>query len=233
MNSIKKQARIAGLLYLLVAIISPIGIMYVPGKLIVRGDATATADNIRASESLFRIGIASELAGALLMACVVLQLFWLFKPVNEKLAWLMLIWGALLSIPMTFLNTINELAALVLVRGPDFLSAYTRAEMDSLSYLFLHLHGKTMQVAQIFWGLWLFPFGMLVIRSGFVPRFLGILLYIAGLGYCIDAVVTLLLPQHAEAVGRITFVAFFGELPIILWLLIWGAKEKPSHAPAL
>jgi len=222
----------AGLLYLLVAVIAPIGIMYVPGKLIVHNDATATADNIRASESLFRIGIASELVGATLMAFVVLQLFWLFKPVNEKLAWLMLVLGALLSIPMSFLSTINELAALVLARGGDFLSAFTTAELDSLSYLFLRLHSKTLQVAQIFWGLWLFPFGMLVMRSGFIPRFFGLLLFIAGVGYLTDAVVSLLLPQHVEAVGQITFVMIFGELPIILWLLIWGARERPAVAPA-
>ncbi len=120
----------------------------------------------------------------------------------------------------------------MLVRGGDFLSAFTGAELDHLSYLFLRLHSKTLQVAQIFWGLWLFPFGMLVMRSGFIPRFFGLLLFVAGLGYLTDAVVSLLLPQHAEAVGQVTFVMIFGEVPIILWLLIWGARERSSHAPA-
>jgi hypothetical protein len=232
MSSIKKQARVAGLLYLLVAIIAPIGIMYVPGKLIVRGDATATADNIRAFESLFRIGIASELVGAILMIFVVVALFWLFKGVNEKLAWQMLILGALISAPMSLLNGVNNLAALVLVGGPDFLSVFDQNELDALAYMFLRLHYLVIVVAQVFWGLWLFPFGMLVIRSGFIPRVLGYLLYIAGLGYLVDTTFALLLPQFMSTVSQITLVMNVGELPIVLWLLIWGAKEQPSQAPA-
>jgi hypothetical protein len=232
MNSIKKQARIAGLLYLLLAIPAPIGLVYVPSKLIVSGDATATADRIRAFESLLRIGIASELFTQIIFIFVVLALYRLFKAVNETLARQMVILGALVSVPIVFLNVLNEIAALVLVSGADFLSVFDKSQLDSLAYLFLHLHSQGIDVVAIFWGLWLFPFGMLVIQSGFIPRILGVLLMIAGFGNVVGSVTTLLLPQYAKLVGQFATVLAFGELPIIFWLLIWGAKVKPSDAPA-
>ncbi len=232
MSSIKKQARLAGWLYLLVVVVAPFGMMYVPGELIVSGDATATADLIRNSQLLFRLGILSELVGAILMTFVVVALYWLFKAVDEKLALLMLILGALISAPISLLNGVNNMAALALARGANSLSVFGPAELDSLSYLFLLLHTKTIMVGQIFWGLWLFPFGMLVMRSGFIPRFLGVLLFIAGFGYLIDTATALLLPQFKPTVTQITLIMNIGEMPIVFWLLIWGAKEKPAQAQA-
>src|SRR6202045_1766287 len=182
MSSIKKQARFAGLLYLLASLPAPFGLIYVPNTLIVTGDATATADHVRASETLLRLGIASELIGSIVFIFVVLALYRLFKGVNEKQALAMAIL-ILFSIPISLLNVINEIAALVLVSGANFLSVFEKGQLDALAYLFLRLHGQGFVVAGIFWGLWLFPFGILVIRSGFIPRFLGSLLFIAGFGY--------------------------------------------------
>src|SRR5216684_7498084 len=199
MNSIKKQARLAGLLYLLASIPAPFGLIYVPGKLIVPGDATATADHVRASETLLRLGIASELIGFIIFIFVVLALYRLFKAVNEKHALAMAIL-LLVSIPISLLNVLNEIAALVLVSGADFLSAFEKGQLDALAYLFLRLHGQGFIVAQIFWGLWLFPFGMLVIRSGFIPRVLGVLLLIAGSAYVVTSFTSLLLPRYAHVV---------------------------------
>lgn len=232
MNSTKKQARRAGLLYLLASIPAPIGFMYVPGKLIVSGDATATADRIKASESLLRIGIASELLTKVVFIFLVLALYRLFKAVNETLARQMVILGALVSAPIIFLNVLNEIAALILVSGADFLSVFDKRQLDALAYLFLRLHSQGIEVVAIFWGLWLFPFGMLVIRSGFIPRVLGILLMIAGFGNLAGSFTTLLLPQYAEIVGQFAMALAFGELPIIFWLLIWGARVPRSDAPA-
>jgi hypothetical protein len=232
MNSIKKQARMAGLLYLLGSIPAPIGFMYVPSKLIVSGDATATADRIRASESLLRIGIASELLTKVVFIFLVLALYRLFKAVNETLARQMVILGALVSAPIIFLNVLNEIAALILVSGADFLSVFDKRQLDALAYLFLRLHSQGIDVVAIFWGLWLFPFGMLVMRSGFIPRILGVLLIIAGFGNLAGSFTTLLLPQYAKVVGQFAMALAFGELPIIFWLLIWGAKVQPSGAPA-
>ena len=232
MNSTKKQARYAGLLYLLIGITAPIGLVYVPGKLIVPGDATATADRIRAAGSLLRIGIASELFHQVIGIFLVLALYRLFKAVNERHAVLMVILGSLVSLPIVFLNVLNEIAALVLVSGASFLSVFSKLQLDALAYLFLRLHGQGLEVAAIFWGLWLFPFGMLVIRSGFIPRFLGVLLMIAGVAYLASSFTSLIMPGYAHAVGQYAGLLEIAELPIIFWLLIWGAKVKRSDAPA-
>jgi Domain of unknown function (DUF4386) len=231
MNSTKKAARKAGLLYFLLAITAPIGLLYVPGRLIVPGDATATADRIRASGWLLRIGIASELFHQALAIFLVLALYRLFKAVDEKQAVLLVILGALVSVPIMFVNVLNEIAALILVGGADFLKAFDKSELDALAYLFLRLHGQGIVVASVFWGLWLFPFGILVIRSGFIPRVLGVLLMIAGSAYPISSFTSLLLPQYGRLVGQFAMVLEFGELPIVFWLLIWGAKPQAAQVP--
>ena len=226
MESIRKQARAAGLLYLLVGITAPIGLLYVPGKIIVRGDATATADHIRAAESLLRLGIATELFHQAVAVFLVLALYRLFRPVNEGLAKQLVALGALVSVPIAFLNVLNEIAALILVSGAGWLSVFEKQELDALAYLFMRLHGQGLTVASVFWGLWLFPFGLLVIQSGFIPRLPGYLMMIAGFGYLIDATGTLVLPQFARLAGQIAGPMEFGEIPIMLWLLIWGARPQ-------
>jgi hypothetical protein len=132
MNPTKKQARIAGLWYLLLGITAPIGLVYVPAKLIVPGNATATADHLRASESLLRIGIGSELFHQVIGVFLVLALYRLFKAVNQKYAVLMVIFS-LLSVPIVFLNVLNNIAAIVLVSGADFLSVFERHQLDALA----------------------------------------------------------------------------------------------------
>jgi hypothetical protein len=231
-RSLQQQARSAGFLYLLLALTAPLGLLYVPGKLIVSGNATATADNIRASEWLLRLGIASELIHQIIVIFVVLALYRLFQAVDESLARQVVIFGALVSVPIMFVNVLNDLAALVLVSGADFLSVFDKPQLDALAYLFLRLHSRGITVASVFWGLWLFPFGMLVIRSGFIPRVLGFLLMVAGVGYLADSFTTLVLPQFAPLVSKIAMPLQIGELPIIFWLLIWGARPRRSELSA-
>ncbi len=230
--AIKKQARVAGVWYFLVLLIAPIGLVYVPNKLYVRGNATATADHIRASEMLLRIGIATELLHEVLWVFVVLALYRLFKPVSESHARAMLILGALVSVPIVFANVLNEIAAMVLVSGAEFLAVFNKPQLDALAFLFYRLHGQGLNVASIFWGVWLFPFGTLVIRSGFIPRVLGVLLPIAGIGYVTSSFTTLLLPGYESTVDRIAGILEFGELPIIIWLLIWGARIPADQGAA-
>ena len=229
MDSIKRQARIAGALYVLLAVIAPVGLIYVPGKMIVSGDAVATAENVRMSESLFRVGIASELGSQIIVIFLVLALYKLFKPVDDMLAKQLVILGALVSVPIMFLNVVNEVAALVLVGDAGFLSTFERPQLDSLAYLFLRLHGQGTTVASVFWGLWLFPFGLLVIRCGFIPRFLGFLLLVAGTAYVVSAFATLIVPSYSTAVGRVALPLEMAELPIILWLAIWGARARSNQ----
>lgn len=228
MKSVKQQAREAGFLYLLLALAAPPGLVIIPGKLIVSGNATATADNIRASGWLLRLGIASELVHQVIGIFLVLALYRLFKAVNETHARQLVILGALVSVPIVFVNVLNNVAALILVGGADFLSVFTKEQLDALAYLFLRLHGQGITVASVFWGLWLFPFGMLVIRSGFIPRVFGVLLIIAGVAYVASSFTTLVLPRYSQLVSQIALPLELAELPIVFWLLIRGARTAPT-----
>jgi hypothetical protein len=222
----RKTARAAGLWYLLVAVTGAFGITIVPLTLVVRGDATATADRIRSSESLLRLGIASELIASVSFIFLVLALHRLFKGVNRERASLM-VTLVLISVPISFLNVLSSIAALVLVSGPDYLSAvFDGRQLDALAMLFLGLHSQgNVVVAAIFWGLWLLPLGALVIGSGFAPRALGVLLILAGLAYPAVSFTALLLPQYGQLVSLVALpFEAAGELPMIAWLLITGAR---------
>jgi hypothetical protein len=231
MNTTKKHARVAGLLYLLLAVTAPIYLVYVPNKLIVARDVVATGDRIRASEGLFRLGIASEVLSATISIFVVLALYRLFKPVSEKHAFILMILS-FLQVPISFLNSLNHIAALILFKGAQFLSVFDKPQQDALGFLFIRLHGQGIVVASLFWGLWLFPFGILVMRSGFIPRALGVLLIVAGCAYLASSLTSLLLPAYAHAVDRVAMALEVGELPIILWLAIWGARGRPDAPTA-
>jgi hypothetical protein len=230
MNSTRKQARVAGLLYLLASVPAFFAWVYVPNKLIVVGDATATANHVRASETLLRFSIGSELIGLIIFIFVVLALYRLFKPVSEKHA-LAMATLLLISLPISFLSVVNEIAVLIVASGASFLSGFDQHQLDTLAYLFFRLHGQGLVVAQIFWGLWLFPFGVLVIRSGFIPRVLGYLLFIAGFGNVASSFTSLLPLPYAPVVDRFASVLTAAELPIIFWLLIWGAKDQLVDQP--
>ena len=227
MNSTKKTARIAGLLYLLASIPGIFCLIYIPSHFIVSGDAAATASKIAASEFVFRLGILSEVAGFIGFIFVVRALYRLFAGVSKAHASLMATL-ILVSIPISLLNVLNETAALELIRGGDFLSVFDKPQRDALAFLFLHLHFDGIIVAQVFWGLWLIPFGILVFKSGFLPRILGVLLIIACFGYLANSIVSLGLLPHvvSRTVGQLTIC----ELPIIFWLLIVGAKDQPLPA---
>jgi hypothetical protein len=161
---------------------------------------------------------------------LVLALYRLFRAVNETQAKLVVILGALVSVPIVCVNVFGEIAALSFVGSADFLSVFDRAQRDAMAYLFLRLHGNGIAVASIFWGLWLFPFGMLVIRSGFIPRAFGVVLILAGAANLANATATLALPQIAPLVSQIALPIAAAELSIVFWLLIWGAQARPTGA---
>jgi len=203
--------------------------MYVPSKVIVHGNPAATINNIAASESLFRLGIAAQLISQALFILVALALYDLLKGVNQRHAALM-VTLIVVSIPIAFLNELNAIATLVLVHGADFLSIFEKPQRDALAILFLNLHGHGFDVAAIFWGLWLFPLGLLVFRSGFFPRILGVLLILNGFTYLVNSYTSLVLPQYEDVVSRWIMPFQFGELLFMFWLLIMGACPKPSLA---
>ena len=231
MDSLKKNARVAGLLYLLL-LGAPLRLVYIPARLFVPGNASATASNIVAHETLFRFGIVADLFTAIMGIFLVLALYRLFKGVDQGLAVVMVILGSLMSTPIYFFNTLNDAAALLFARGADFLSVIDKPQRDAFAMLFLRLHGQGVRVNELFWGLWLFPFGLLVYRSRFLPRILGVWLMVNCFAYLATSVTGLLAPQYEQTVSNYLFPVMFGELAIMLWLLVIGAKTEPSSAPA-
>ncbi len=221
----RNPGRFAGLLYVLMSIPGVFALLYVPSKLIVHGDATATANNIAASETLYRLGIACNLVSQAGFIFVALALYELLKGVDQRQAVLMVIL-ILVAIPIAMLNELNAIAALILVRGADFLSVFEKPQRDALAILFLNLHSYGFDVAAIFWGLWLFPLGLLVYRSGFLSRILGVLVMLNGFTYPVNSFTSLLLPQYEHIVSRWMMPLSFGELAFMFWLLIMGAKPK-------
>jgi hypothetical protein len=231
MDSIKKTARLAGLLYVLLGIPAYFSLMYLPKKLIVSGNAAATAARIRGSEALFRLGIVGGLVSMVGFLFLALVLFRLFEEVNRKQAFLLLIF-VLVQVPIAFLNEVSSLGALKLLGNADFLSVFGAPQREALAMLFLNLHSQGIFVSEIFWGLWLFPFGVLVCQSGFIPRALGIWLLINGGAYVALSFTALLSPQAYTAAFRAAFPLLLGELAIQLWLLIVGARLRPPVAQA-
>ncbi len=231
MHPTDKAARIAGAWYLSLVVTAPFSLIYVPRTLIVRGNATATANNLLAHETLFRLGIVAELISTVIFIFLVLALYRLLSGVNKTHASQMVAL-ALVSVAVGFMNVLNNIAALTLFRGGDFLAVFDKRQLDAMAMLFLRLHGQGNVINEVFWGLWLFPFGVLVMRSGFLPRILGVWLIVNGFAYLTISFTGLLLPQYGDMVSRIAFPALFGEMAIMLWLLIKGAKVQPSTAPA-
>ena len=180
MNSTHNPGRVAGFLYLLLVVMAPVRLIYIPSALFVRGNATATADNIIAHELLFRLGIVSDLLCGTILVFLVLALYRLLKGVDQNLAVLMVIVGGVMPATIDFFNVLNDAAALWFVRGADFLTIFEKPQRDALAMLFLRLHHQEIVAAEILWGLWLFPLAILVYRSHFLPRFLGVWLIING-----------------------------------------------------
>jgi hypothetical protein len=231
MTVAKNPGRFAGLLYVLTSIIGFFAMGYVPDKLIVQGNAAATASNMAASETLFRFGIVGNLIGQAGFIFVAMALHDLLKGVNRRHASLMVIL-IVVSVPIAFLNELNSIAALVLVRGADFLSIFDKPQRDALAMLFLNLHGRGFVVAEIFWGLWLFPLALLVYRSRFLPRFLGVWLALAGVAWVVLSLTGILLPQYQDKVDTYSQPALFGEIAFMLWLVIKGARPPALDAAA-
>jgi hypothetical protein len=232
MHPIDKAARVAGALYLLAILVGPFSLIYIPTVLFVTGDATATAHNILTHEMLFRLGILGDLLAGISILFLTLALYQLLKGVDRGYAVLMVILGGLMVTPIFFLNALNWVAALLLVHGADFLAAFTQAQRYALAMLFIRLHSQGNVVNEVFWGLWLFPFGALVVRSRFLPRLLGIWLIVGGLGYLALSLAGLLFPQYEDIVFTVVQPAFLGEVAIMLWLLIKGAKVRAVAASA-
>lgn len=230
-DSRKRSARIAGFWYLAMALSGPIGIVYVPSKILVAGDAGATATNIVAHELLMRVGIASSLVCQISFVFLVLALNRLFREGDDRQAKLM-VSLVIASVPIAIVNELFQLAALELGKGGAHLTSLPPEQRNALALAFLNVRQNGIYIAEIFWGLWLFPFGALVIQSRFIPKTLGALLIVSGCCYLIESSVALLAPQHRSVLADVLSLPMaLGEVAMVLWLLIKGARTRDAAVP--
>jgi len=235
MHPTVKIARIAGALYFSTLPIALYCWSYIPGKLIVRGNASATAENILAHETWFRLSIFGDLVGHVIFICVGFALYRLLRDVNRTWAVAMLGFN-LVQGAIGFFNALNSIAAIILFRGVDFLAVLEKGQRDALGMFFLRLHGQGFVVNEIFWGVWLLPLGLLVFRSRFLPRFLGIWLIVACFAWIALSITELLYPGSSAAFSKPIQFVTVGEMAFALWLLIRGINLRalaPEHAIAV
>ena len=225
MQSTQKTARVAGLLYVLVVITGMFSLLYAPGKLFVPGNSAATAHSILVNQSFFRwyvlVGIVSEV----LFCSVVLVLYQLLKRVNQVQAAVMVIL-VLITAPIAFQSMATQVSTLAFVKGAEFLTTLDKPQRDAVAMLLFNADNEGILVSMMFWGLWLLPLGLLVFRSGFLPRFLGGWLIINGFAYVIISLTRLFSPENADQVFKIAMPAILGELAFALWLLFVGARAR-------
>ncbi|HDD62519.1 MAG TPA: DUF4386 domain-containing protein [Chloroflexi bacterium] len=228
MNSIKKTARMAGLLYFIYFVIHIFADVFGRSKILIFGDAAATAQNIMASDWQFRIGIMSDLVAAVFFLLAAWALYGLLKPVNKNLALLFL----LLNLGGVVIQCFSDLflfASQLQLNGADYLKVFQADQLQALAMTFLYLYKNGFMIAQIFYGAWLFPLGYLVFKSGFLPKILGIVL----MAHCVTWLMTSFQFFLFPGFNAITFVSyplgFIAEFGLTLWLLIMGVKDQPSN----
>lgn len=226
MNSIKKTARMAGLMYL-GNMITGIFAQVVRSTLIVPGDAAATAKNIMASELLFRIGFVSDVIMVVFYLLMGLVFYVLLKPVNENIALLMLLMNVA-GIPMLGINMLNQFATLLLMSGAGYLTVFGADQLQALGILFFNLHEYGYTLAVISWGFYLLPLGYLVFKSGYFPRILGVFLMLASFCDLIQFLQIFLFPNYEVITYPGLVIAMIAEFSFAFWLLVKGAKEQQA-----
>lgn len=221
-----KIARLAGFIYLLVVLSGFFNLVYVPSQLIIWADASKTVNNIMQSEFLFRLGIVIGVISYICFAILPFVLYKLFKAVNQTQASLMLLL-ALVSVPVSIFNMVHKVDVLTLLSGASYLSTFELDQIHTQVMLLLKSYNNGLIVVQVFWGLWLFPFGYLVYKSDFLPKVFGILLMLGCFGYLTSFISDLLFTNLT--VPYISLPAAMGEIGICLWLLIMGIKVKKNN----
>jgi hypothetical protein len=220
-------ARKAGIVYFLFMLIAIYSEFLLP-QLVVPGDAIATAASINSNELTYRLGIMSGLATHVIFLFLVVLLYRLLADVDKGLATLMVVLVSV-GVAVALANMLNRFAPLQLQGGDAYLSAFTKPQLDALTLGSQRFRSAGAIVPMAFWGLWLFPFGLLVIRSEFLPKLLGILLLVAGTAYIVTSVTGIVLPAWRSAIAPYMMPLYMGEVPIIFWLLIKGAKTSAAQ----
>lgn len=224
MGTNKKTARLAGFVWLLMCVFGPIG-QIIRSKLFVTGDTGTTAENIMSNEFLFRLGFVSDLVMMVLFLMLPLVLYKLFYSVNKNLSILMVVM-VMVSVPINMLNLLNEFAAFHVLSGAEYLNVFGTTQLSAQAMLNydLYLHGY--EIANVFFALWLVPLGLLVYKSHFLPKILGILLIVGGFSLLLEVFIYFLLPGY-EAVNTILLIPqTFSEFALLIWLLTKGIDES-------
>ena len=223
------MARLAGLVYVIVILTGIFSLGYVPAKLTVWDNAAQTFQNISSSKQLFRVGIASSMLCYIAFLVLPFILYIILHQTNTAHAKLMVLF-AVVSVPISFINLQNKFSVLALVEGADYLKIYSPQQLQAQLMAYLESNGSGNLLAQLFWGLWLYPFGFLVYRSGFMPKILGVLLMLGCAGYVISTFGETIIPNFSKCVISkfITLPATLGEMGIALWLLIFGIKNHKN-----
>src|SRR5215470_17745442 len=233
MTSTNNPGRVAGLWYLALVLIGPLRLMYIPTKLFVRGNASATVSNIAAHQPLFRAGMIADLAGVVVLVMLALAFYRLFAGVDRNLAVQVVIFGGIMPAVLYLIGIACDLATLTVARGgAEFLSVFSKPQQDALAMLFLRMRDHQNTAAEILWGVWLLPLAVLVYRSRFLPRFLGVWLFINGIIYVMVSLTGVLWPQYQGKVFDYSQPGLFAEIALMLWLVIKGAKPQTLDAAA-
>ena len=223
-TSPKSLARVAGVLYLLNAILAGFEFGYVLGKVYIPGDPSASAANVAANVGLVRIGLVADLAQAAIIVIVGMMLFQLLKHVGRNLAGAMVILISIASAIMC-LNDIFQFAAVLVATDPSYARAFGAAGSQSLILLMLELHHYGFLIAQVFFGLWLFPMGVLAYKSGMFPKALGLALIVGCLCYLAEVIATFLAPGFAASIKTfLNIPPTIAELWMVGYLLVVGVK---------
>jgi hypothetical protein len=232
MNSIQKNAKIAGALYLVIAVLAGFVHFYVPGKLFVSGDAAITASNIMASQGLFRMSIGVELVILLSEIVLSILLYVLLKPVNKTLSLV----AAVSRLAMTTIhgvNLLNHFIVLLLLSGAGYLTVFAPNQLHALVTLFLNSYSYGFTIGIVFLGLHAFPLGYLIFKSGYFPKILGVLFMIAALGYLIDSFSHVLIANYKTGPVYLALPIAIAEIAFPLWLLIKGVNAEKWEKRAL
>jgi hypothetical protein len=226
MASLKRAARLAGILYLVIVLASVYGHMYVPMQIFVKGDAAATASNILANEFLFRSCIVAGLIEATAFLLLAVTLYRLLKDINDQQAKLM---AALIGVqvPVALVFAVVKFMALMTLKA-DTSAAIPVSSFPDIAMIFLNIIRNGSAVLGIFSGLWLFPLGMLLFKARFIPRALGVLVIVAGAGNLLYSLISVLFPDYGQSPLPAFIFFILGEIPIMLWLLIKGVKDHIS-----
>jgi hypothetical protein len=205
--------------------LGPFYLLYVPSQTVVRNDAAATAARVLGRETLFRLGMLAETLGTVIFIGLSLALYRLFEEVDRHRA-RQLVALVLVSSALGLVTVVFNAAALLVFRG-ETLASLDSATREAVGMLLIRMHGQAIGINQMFWGLWLLPFGWLVVRSRFVPSWIGYWLLLDGVAWVVVSVTWFLAPESSDALFRYFQPAFLAELAAMLWLLIVGAKERP------